>query len=105
MHTNRVDVFDEAHGYHLVLGVANHFDLELLPVEDRFLDEALVRKRRIKPARADRAQLLVVVAEAAACATHRVRRTHHHGIADRVVHEVERRVHRMDDSGFRSFDA
>ncbi len=98
MHAYRVDVLYETYRDHLVLGVADHFYLKLLPVEDRFLDEALVGERRVKPARAYRAQLFVVVAEASACAAHGVSRAHDHRIADRVVHEVERRFNRMDDA-------
>ena len=42
MDADGVDVLDEADGDHLVLRVAHDFDLELLPVEDRLFDEALV---------------------------------------------------------------
>ena len=87
---DRVYVLDEAHRDHLVLRIAHYFDLELLPVEDRLLDEALVRERGVQSACADRLQLLVVVAEPAARAAHRIGGPDDDGVADRVVDEVER---------------
>ena len=105
MHAHRVDVLDEAHRDHLVLRVANNLDLELLPVEDRLLDEALVRERGVESASADRLQLLVVVAEAAARSAHRVRGTDDDRVANRVVDEVESRLHGVDDARLRRLDA
>ncbi len=105
MHAHRVDVLDEAHRDHLVLRVANNLNLELLPVEDRLLDEALVRERGVESASADRLQLLVVVAEAAARSAHSVRGTDDNRIANRIVDEVERRLDGVDDARLRRLDA
>ena len=105
MNAHRIDVLDEAHGNHLVLGVADDFDFKLFPVEDRFFDEALAGERSVKAAHADRAELLDVVAESAAGAAHRVGGTDHHGIADLVLDEIHGLLDRMDDAGARSVDA
>ena len=102
---NRIDVLDEADRDHLVLGVADDFDLELLPVEDGLFDQALVRERGVKAARADRAEFLDVVAEAAARAAHRVGRTHDDRIADLVLDEVDRLFDGMDDARAGRLDA
>ena len=102
---HRVDVLDEADGDHLVLGVADDLHLQLLPVEDRLLDEALVRERGVEAARADRAQLLHVVAEAAARAAHRVGGAHDHGVADLLVDELHGRLDGVDDAAAGRLDA
>jgi len=94
---DRVDVLDEADGDHLVLRVAHDLDLELLPVEDRLLDEALVGERGVEPARADRAELLDVVAEAAAGAAHRVGGADDDRVADLAVDERDGLLDRVDD--------
>ena len=104
MHADGVDVLDEAHGDHLVLRVANNLDLKLLPVEDGLLDEALVSERGVEAAGADRAQLLDVVAEAAARAAHRVCGPDDHGIADLPLDEIDSILDGVDDSAARGLD-
>ena len=66
MHAHRVDVFDEADGDHLVLGIAHDFDFEFFPTEDGFFDEALVRHGEFKTVGANGAEFFHVVAETAA---------------------------------------
>ena len=39
MHAQRVDVFDEANGDHIVVSITDYFKLKLFPAEDRFLDQ------------------------------------------------------------------
>src|SRR6266852_658961 len=46
--------------------VAHDLHLEFLPADHRFLDQQLVRRRRLQPAFADRHELLAVVGDAAA---------------------------------------
>ena len=98
---DRVDVLDEADRDHLVLLVADNLDLELLPVLDGLLNEALVGERGVEATRADRAELLDVVAEAAARAAHRIGGTHHDRIADLLLDELDRRLDGVDDAGLR----
>ena len=100
-----VDVLDEADRDHLVLRVADDLDLELLPVEDRLLDEALVRERGVEAAGADRAQLLDVVAEAAAGAAHRVGGADHDREADLLLHKPLGLLDRVDDAALGRLDA
>ena len=100
-----VDVLDEADRDHLVLRVADDLDLELLPVEDRLLDEALVRERGVEAAGADRAQLLDVVAEAAAGAAHRVGGADDDREADLLLHEPLGLLDRVDDAALGRLDA
>ena len=102
---DRVDVLDEADRDHLVLRVADDLDLELLPVEDAFLDEALVRERGVEAAGADRAQLLDVVAEAAAGAAHRVGGADDDREADLLLHELLGGLDRVDDAALGRLDA
>ena len=82
MHAHRVDVFDEADGDHLVLGIAHDFDFQLFPTEDGFFDEALVRHGEFEAVTANGAEFFHVVAETAACTTHGVCRANHHRVAD-----------------------
>ncbi len=76
-----IDVFDEADGDHLVLGVADHLQFQLFPSEDRFFDEDLADHARCQPAICDQTQLLDVVDMAAAGAAQRVRGADHDWVA------------------------
>ena len=62
-------------------------------------------ERGVEAARADRAQLLDVVAEAAARAAHRVRGAHDDGVADLLLHELDRRLDGVDDARLWRLDA
>ena len=98
MDADSIDILDEADGDHLIFRIAHDFHFKLFPVEDRLLNEALASQRSVKPALADRAELFNVVAEAAAAAAHRIRRTHHNGIADILLNKLNGLFHRMDDA-------
>ena len=74
MHAHGVHVLDEADGDHLVLGVADDLQLQLLPAEHRFLDQDLADQAGGEAAAGDHAQLLDVVDQAAAGAAHGVGR-------------------------------
>ena len=104
MHAHRVDVFDEADGDHLVLGVADHFDFEFFPTEDGFFDEALVRHGEFKTVGANGAEFFHVVAEAAACTTHGVCRANNDRVTD-FGHDLFGFFHGVANAGARSLDA
>ena len=72
MDAHGVHVLDEADGDHLVLRVADHLELQLLPSEHRFLDQDLVHDADRQAPRRDGAELLHVVDHAAAGAAHGV---------------------------------
>ena len=99
MNADRVDILDKAYGDHLVLSVADYLDLKLLPVENRLFDKALSRERRVKTARADRAEFLDVVAESAARAAHRVGGAHDYGVADLILDEIDGLLDSVNDTG------
>ena len=66
MHSHRVHVLDGADDDEIILGVAHHLELVLLPADDGFLQEHALDRRRLER-RADLgAQLLLVVGDAAA---------------------------------------
>ena len=77
-----VDVFDEADGDHLVLGVPDDLQLQLLPAQDRFLDEDLADEAGGDAAAGHDPQFLDVVDEAAAGAAHGVGRADHDRVAE-----------------------
>ena len=81
MHAHGVDVLDEADGDHLVLGVADDLELQLLPAQHRFLDQDLADQAGGEPAAGDDAQLLDVVDQPAAGAAHGVGRADDHRVA------------------------
>ena len=103
MHTHRVNVFDEADGNHLVLGVANHFDFEFFPTEDGFFDKALMRHREFKTVGADGAEFFHVVAETATCTTHGVCRANDNRVTD-FGHDLFGFFHRVANARARSID-
>ena len=98
MNADRVDVLDKAYGDHLVLGIADDLDLELLPVKDRLFDKALSCERRIETARADRAKLLDIVAKSAAGSAHRVGGAHDYRVADLILDEIDGLLDRVNDT-------
>ena len=104
MNADRVDILDKAYGDHLVLGVADDLDLELLPVKNRLFDKALSRKRRVETACADRAEFLDIVAKSAARAAHRVGGAHDYGVTDLILDEIDGLLDSMNDTGAGSLD-
>ena len=84
VHPHRVDVLDRADDDAVVVGVAHHLELELLPAGDRLLDEDLRHRRDLETACGERRELLAVGGEPAAAPTHRERGPHDQRVADRV---------------------
>ena len=99
MNADRVDILNKAYGDHLVLGIADDLDLELLPVKNRLFDKALGSERRVETARADRAEFLDVIAKSAARAAHRVGGAHDYGVADLILDEIDGLLDRVNDAG------
>ena len=104
MDAHGVHVLDEADADHLVLGVADDLDLELLPAEDRLLDQDLRDRRGLQAAVRDGAHLVVGVHEPAARAAHRVGGADDHRVAD-LGGEGEGVLDRADGLGARHVDA
>ncbi len=76
-----VDILDETDGDALILGIAHHFELELLPAEHRLLDEDLADETGRDAAAGHGAQFLHIVDQAAPGAAHGVGRAHDHRVA------------------------
>ena len=74
VHAHRIDVLDRADDDEVVGDVAHHLELELLPADDRFLDEDLVDRAQLEAAFGEVAELFDVVGDAAADAAERERR-------------------------------
>ncbi len=81
MDAHGVHVFDEADGDHLVLGVADDFQLQFFPAEDGFLDQNLSDEACGNAAVGDRAQFFRVVDQPASGAAHGISWTNDHGVA------------------------
>src|SRR5690606_29095524 len=104
VHADRVDVLDRAHDHDVVVLVAHELELVLLPAEDRLLEEHLRHRRVVQALPDDAAQLLLVVREARAEATHRERRPHDHGVAE-VARGRDRLLDRVHDERARGLAA
>ncbi len=104
VYAHRVDVLDEAHGDHIALAVADNLELQLLPTENGLLDENLAYETCLKASRADRAELFLVIYQAAAGAAHRVRGAKHHGVSE-LVGDRKRLVHTVGDLASCHLDA
>ena len=74
MHAHRVEVLDRADDHDVVVQVADHLELELVPAADGLLDEHLGDRALAQAALDDRAQLGLGLGEAAAVAAERERR-------------------------------
>ena len=77
-----IEVLDGADDDAVVVLVANDFHLEFFPADHRFFDEHFGSRRCIEAALDDLFELLAVVGDAAARATHGERRTDDAGKAD-----------------------
>ena len=99
-----VDVLDETHGDHLVLGVADHFELQLLPAQHRFLHQHLAHQARSDAPLHDHLQLFPVVDEAAAGPAHGVRGADDHRIAEPCC-DRDCFIHRVADLAAGHVDA
>jgi len=73
VHPHRIEVLDRAHDDAVVLAVAHHLHLELLPAEERLLDQELVRRAHREPPLADLVELVLVVGDPAAGSAERER--------------------------------
>ena len=66
MHPHGVEVLDRAHDDDVVVVIAHHLELELLPTDDAALDENLMRRRFIEAAAHDVLELSAVIRDAPA---------------------------------------
>ena len=82
VNAHRVEVLDRADDDDVVGLVAHHLQLELLPADDRFLDQHLADRARVEPAGDEVDELLAVVGDAAAGAAQREARPQHARQAD-----------------------
>ena len=104
VHAHRVEVLDAAHDDAVVRGVADHFHLEFLPAEHRFLDQHFAGRRQFEAAVDDLDQFLAVVGDAAAAAAEGEAGPDDGGIADPGL-DVERLFQRTRDLRLRAFQA
>ena len=74
MHPHRVEVLDRADDHDVVVQVADHLELELVPAADGLLDEHLGDRALAQAPLDDRPQLRLRLGEAAAVAAERERR-------------------------------
>ena len=102
VHAHRVNVLDRANDDHVVVAVAHQLELELLPAEDRLLEQHLGDRAGIQPGPGDPAQLTGVVGDARPQAAQGERGPHHQRVAefgrcllaigDRVADEAPRHL-------------
>ena len=89
VHAHGVEVLDRADDDDVVGVVAHDLELELLPAQDRLLEQHLGRRAGLQPGPGDPAQLRLVVGQARPEPAHRERRAHD----ERVAQLVGRREH------------
>ena len=92
--TERVNIFNEADRDHVVVPVADYFELKLFPAENRFLDEDLMNEGCLQAAGHDDLELFPVVDKSAAGAAHRIGRTQNDRIAE-TVGDLKTFLHRV----------
>src|SRR5262249_11848674 len=85
VHAHRVEVLDRADDDHVVGLVAHHLQLELLPADDRLLDEHLADRAEVQAAGDQFVELLAVVGDAAAGAAQGEAGPQHAGQADALA--------------------
>src|SRR6185436_12792317 len=75
VHAHWIEILDRADDHDVVLVVAHHLELELLPADHAPLDEHLVRRREVESAANDLFELLAIVRDTTARSAERERRT------------------------------
>ncbi|OQB20091.1 MAG: hypothetical protein BWY13_01232 [Euryarchaeota archaeon ADurb.Bin190] len=81
MNPHSIHILDKADGDHLILGVADHLQLQFLPAQNRLLDQYLADEAGGNAPAGHSAQLLHIVDQAASRAAHGIGGADHHGIA------------------------
>ena len=99
-----VDIFNEADGDFLALGVADYLHLQLLPADDRFFNQNLVNHGGSQAPGRDLPQLLLIVHDAAAGPAHGIGGADDHGIAQ-LRGDGEGLIHRVGRSALCHLDS
>ena len=74
VHAHGVEVLDGADEHAVVRAVAHDLHLELLPAQQRLLDEDFLDRRKVQSSRDDAVELFFIVSDAAALSAERERR-------------------------------
>ena len=96
MYAHGIHVLYEADGDHMILGVPDHLQLQLLPAGDRLLDQDLADQAGGNSPADHRPQLFSVIDQTASCSTHGVGRpdddrvTQLQGHLFRILQSVDR---------------
>ncbi len=93
MHTHRIEVLDRADDYDVVAAVAHHFELELVPAEQRVLHEHLPDRALAQGTFEQQLEFRARASRAAAVAAKRERRPQD----DRKRELLRRLLDRRDD--------
>src|SRR5690606_26991947 len=104
VHADRVHVLDRADDHAVVGAVAHELELELLPAQDRLLEQDLRGGRVVQAVAADAAQVRLVVGHAGAEPAHGEAGAHDHRVAE-LVGRLEQLVHGVADAGERGVTA
>ena len=104
VHAHGVDVLDRADDHAVVVAVAHQLELELLPAEDRLLQEHLGGRRVVQAVAADAAQVLLVIGHAGAETAHGEAGTHHHRVPE-LLRARQQVIDRVADLRARRFAA
>ena len=92
VHPHRIEVLDRADDDAVVVGVAHHLHLELLPAQKRFLQQNLMGRRQVQAMCDDVPQFFLVPGYASPGSAQGERRPHDHGITDLGL-EIQRLLH------------
>ena len=104
VHAHGVEVLDGADDDAVVRLVADDLHLELLPAEQRFLDEHFRDRREIESAGRDGFKFLLVVSDAAAGATERVGRANDERQRADLSGDLASFLHRVRHAGLRQVE-
>ena len=86
VNSDRIYIFNKADSNHAVIFIADDFQLEFLPAEDRFLNQDLMDEGSLKAAGRYRLQFFFVVYNAAAGSAHGVGRADYNRISKRICY-------------------
>src|ERR1051326_6294970 len=77
MHAHRIKILDRANDYNIVMQIPHGLEFELLPSDNRLLDENGMDRTQIETTLDDTFEFLTIKRDAAPCAAQRERRPDH----------------------------
>ena len=104
MNPQRINVFNETYGYHIILSISYHFQFKLFPAQYRFFHQHLSYHAGLKASGTHSFQLFHIIYKASPCTSHGVGGTQDNRISQFLCNR-QRFLHRISHLASGHLDA